>query len=49
MMPFSTMFQNYDNLDYTRENMVGKIGMVKTSQVTDKFGQMEITQDGPPW
>ncbi len=46
--PFSKMFQNYDNLDDTRENMIGQLGMVKTSHVTDKFGQLEITQDGPP-
>jgi len=46
--PFSKMFKNYDKLVDTREYMIGQIGMVKTSEVTDKFGQLEIAQDGPP-
>jgi hypothetical protein len=48
MMPFATMFKNYDKTDFTRENMVGKIGIVKTSEVTCEFGQIEIQQAGPP-
>ena len=48
IMPFATMFKNYDKTDFTRENMVGKIGIVKTSEVTSEFGQIEIQQAGPP-
>ncbi len=48
MMPFATMFKNYDRTEFTRENMVGRIGIVKTSEVTCEFGQIEIQQAGPP-
>jgi hypothetical protein len=28
--------------------MIGRIGMVKTSEITNAFGQIEVTHDGPP-
>ena len=48
VMPFSTMFKNYDKTDDRREHMIGQLGVVKTSRVDEKFGQVEIAQDGPP-
>jgi len=48
LMPFATMFKNYDNTEITRSELLGKIGMVKTAEVTSDYGQIEIQQDGPP-
>lgn len=48
IMPFSSMFKNYDKTEDKREGMIGMLGIVKTSEVTEKFGQVEIAQDGPP-
>lgn len=48
MMPFATLFKNYDKTEFTHDALIGKIGIVKTSEVTDRFGQIEIHQDGPP-
>ncbi len=48
LMPMSTMFKNYDRSEFTRDHLIGKIGIVKTSEVTSDFGQIEIQQQGPP-
>lgn len=48
LMPMATMFKNYDRTEFTRENLIGKIGIVKTTEVTSEFGQIEIQQQGPP-
>ncbi len=45
--PFLHIFKNDESLVQTRENMIGETGVVKTSQVTEKFGQVEIQIDGP--
>jgi hypothetical protein len=47
VMPFSKMFRNYDKAEFTRDEMIGKIGIVKSSEVTPDFGQLEIQQAGP--
>ncbi len=48
LMPFATMFKNYDKTEFTRHDLLGRIGMVKTAEVTSEYGQIEIQQDGPP-
>ena len=48
MMPFATMFKNYDQPEFTRNEMLGKVGIVKTAEVSASYGQMELQQDGPP-
>ena len=45
--PFLTMFKSDQTQVETRENMIGLKGIVKTSEVTEKFGQVEIEIDGP--
>ena len=45
IMPLSSLFKNYDQTDDPREEMIGVVGIVKTSEVTDSFGQVEISQD----
>lgn len=46
--PFLHVFKNDQTLVDTRENMIGGKGVVKTSEVTENFGQVEIKIDGPP-
>jgi hypothetical protein len=48
VMPFATMFKNYDKTEFTRDDLLDRIGIVKTSEVTSDFGQIEIQQSGPP-
>ncbi len=45
--PFASMLKN-ENKPFTREKMIGRVGIVKSSEVTAEFGQLEIQQKGPP-
>ena len=44
--PFAEGFKPQEN-DTTRDRMIGIIGAVTTSEVTDTFGQVSIKVDGP--
>lgn len=48
LWPFLNVFKNDQTMTETRENMIGVTGVVMTSEVTEKFGQIEIQIDGPP-
>ena len=48
MIPFAIMFKKPPPENKTREEMYGLIGIVMTSEVTDKFGQMELKLDDEP-
>ena len=48
VMPFATMFQHENDIELDRQDMIGRIGVVKTSEITHLFGQIEVAQDGPP-
>lgn len=42
MIPFAILFRPTGREDTSRSDMVGMIGMVTTSQVTEKFGELTI-------
>ena len=42
MIPFAIIFRKPPPENKTREEMYGRIGKVTTSEVTDKFGQIEL-------
>ena len=44
--PFAEGFKPHEN-DTTRDRMIGMIGVVTTSEVTETFGQVSIKLDGP--
>ncbi|WP_148618701.1 OB-fold-containig protein [Mariniblastus fucicola] len=44
--PFAEGFKPQEN-DTTRDRMIGMIGAVTTSEVTESFGQVSIKLDGP--
>jgi len=44
--PFAEGFKPHEN-DTTRDRMIGMIGAVTTSEVTETFGQVSIKLDGP--
>ena len=44
--PFAEGFKPQEN-DTVRENMIGLIGIVTTSEVSESFGQVSIKRDGP--
>ena len=46
--PFATLFKHENDIELDRLEMIGRIGMVKTSEITNAFGQIEVTHDGPP-
>ena len=46
--PFLNVFQTDQSHVDNRENMLGVKGVVKTSEVSETFGQIEIQIDGPP-
>lgn len=48
MIPFAILFKKPPPENITREEMYGVIGRVTTSEVTEKFGQMEIKQPNEP-
>ena len=48
MIPFAIVFKKPPPENTTREEMYGLIGRVTTSEVTENFGQMEITQNNEP-
>lgn len=48
MIPFAIIFKKPPPENTTRKEMYGLIGQVTTSEVTEKFGQMEIKQDDEP-
>ncbi len=48
VMPFATMFKHENEIELDRMEMIGQIGLVKTSEITNKFGQIEVKHDGPP-
>ncbi len=45
--PFLHMFKSDPSQVDTRENMIGVSGIVKTTEITETFGQVEIQIDGP--
>lgn len=48
MIPFAIIFKKSPSENKTREEMHGLIGRVTTSEVTEKFGQMEIKPPNEP-
>ena len=48
MIPFAMVFKKPPPENTTREEMFGIIGRITTSEVTEKFGQMEIRQNNEP-
>jgi hypothetical protein len=48
MIPFAMVFKKPPPENIRREEMYGIVGRITTSEVTDKFGQMEIKQDNEP-
>ena len=48
MIPFIQIFKRPPPENKTREEMYGLIGRVTTSEVTDKFGQIEVKPDNEP-
>ncbi len=48
LLPLVSVFKHVETPPVNFENMIGLKGVVKTSQVTEKFGQVEIRIDGPP-
>lgn len=48
VMPVATMFKHENDIELDRLEMIGRIGRVKTSEITNVFGQIEVTHDGPP-
>lgn len=48
MIPFAMIFKKPPPENTTRKEMYGIIGRVTTSEVTEKFGQMEIKQANEP-
>ena len=48
MIPFAIIFKKPPPENTTREEMYGLIGCVTTSEVTEKFGQIEIQQNDEP-
>ena len=44
--PFAEGFKPQEN-DTTRDRMIGLVGAVTTSEVTETFGQVSIKVDGP--
>ena len=48
MIPFAIIFKKPPPENTTREEMYGMVGRITTSEVTDKFGQMEIKQNNEP-
>ena len=48
MIPFAILFRKDGPEDRTRPEMVGVIGNVTTSEVTETFGQMEVKMPGEP-
>ena len=48
LLPLATIFRNSESQQKLREEMIGQVGVVKTSEVNEGFGQIEIQQDGPP-
>ena len=47
LWPFFNLFKGEEIKVETRENMIGLQGVVKTTEITDSFGQLEIQIDGP--
>ena len=45
--PFMLGNRDQEELVKTREDMIGVRGVVKTSEITESFGQVEIENDGP--
>ena len=48
MIPFIQIFKRPPPENKTREEMYGLIGRVTTSEVTEKFGQIEVKPDNEP-
>ena len=48
LMPLVTVFKHRESKAVTHENLIGLAGVVKTSEVNEQFGQIEIRIDGPP-
>lgn len=42
MIPFAVIFRKPEPENKTRETLLGMIGVVKTSEITDSFGQIEV-------
>ena len=45
MIPFSVIFRKPPPEDKTREALLGKLGVVTTSEVTESFGQIEVQRN----
>lgn len=47
-MPLSRLFRFKDQVETTRQQLIHQLAIVKTSEVTEKFGEVEINREGPP-
>ena len=48
LLPFVTIFKDKETPPITHENLINALGAVKTTEVNESFGQIEIQIDGPP-
>ena len=48
IMPLVAMSKHDYKAEFKREEMIGMAGVVKTTEVNETFGQIEIFSDGPP-
>ncbi len=48
IMPMVPLFKTGNDPSKSRDELIGQKALVKTSEVNEKFGQVEIKQDGPP-
>lgn len=46
--PFAGLFRQLNDANAARQKIVGQICLITTGEVTVKFGQAQIAQDGPP-
>ncbi len=47
-MPFRAFFKAFDDDPNAPKKVVGRIGVVLTSQISDKMGQLEVSTKGAP-
>jgi len=46
-LPLAIVFEKFKDKDSARKKIVGQVCLITTSEVTEKFSQGEIQQDGP--
>ena len=48
IMPMIPLFRTENDPHKSKDELIGQKAIVTTSEVSEKFGQVEIKQDGPP-